>query len=794
MKISVNWLKEWVELPVDAAELAQQFTMAGLEVDSITPAAPAFMNVVVGRVVSVHRHPGADKLRLCKVDVGGARPLMIVCGAANVRQDMKTAVAQVGAVLPGDREIVLSSIRDVDSEGMLCSEQELGMAETSDGLLELPADAPVGQSLRDYLDLDDQIIEVDLTPNRGDCLGMAGIAREVGVYNRVTVSAPAFKAPRPAIRDTHEISLKAPEGCPRYLGRVIRGVDPQAVTPLWMQERLRRCGIRALSPLVDVTNYVLLELGQPMHAFDLDRLEGAVQIRYASKGEPITLLDGKTLKLDADTLLIADDRGPLALAGIMGGEHSGISATTTNVFLECAFFSPKVVAGRARRYGLHTDSSFRFERGVDPQLQARAMERATQLLLEIAGGRAGPVTEVSSDALARMRPAIRLRAARLKTLLGVRLPAAEITDILRRLGMKVTAVKGRKEQWQVVPPSYRFDIECEADLIEEVGRIHGYDAIPSRAPSGRLQIEARPEARVSVQRIKERLVDRGYQEAVTYSFVDASLQQQLNPEARAVALKNPMSADMAVMRTTLWTGLLQVVRYNLNRQQRSVRIFETGLSFVEQDDQIIQENRIAGAVCGTLLPEQWGERSREVDFFDLKGDVEALFDLAGSRVRFVAAAHPALHPGQSAQLVDSAGQVIGWLGRIHPEVIKKQDLSSDVHVFELDLEALQQGRIPKFQALSRFPSIRRDIAIVVDEAITSEQVCNTIRQTIPEQLKEIRLFDVYRGKGVDSGRKSFALGLILQESSRTLVDQEADAAVEWVLVQLEKELGASLRD
>ncbi len=795
MKISTDWLQEWVQPDASTDELAHQFTMAGLEVDAVEKAAPDFNHVCVGQILSVHQHNSVKKLSVCQVDVGDKKPLIIVCGAVNVRSVLKVAVARVGASLPGGKEIKLTGIRGVDSEGMLCSEQDLGMGEASDGILELLSTAPVAKDLRDYLNLDEQIIEIDLTPNRGDCLGMAGIAREVGVYNKVPVRGPKTKIIKPVIADTLNIDLQATEACPRYLGRIIREVNAKAVTPLWMQERLRRCGFRSLGPLVDVTNYVLLELGQPMHAFDLAVIHGKISVRFASKNEKLKLLDETEVTLNPDVLLIADDKGPLAMAGIMGGDKSGISESTSDIFLECAFFSPKFIAGKARQYGLQTESSYRFERGVDPEIQHQAMERATELLVSITGGKVAPIAEAVVKEHLPKKLGITLRQARIEKILGVSLTAKQIQDSLKRLGMTLAPIKNRKGVWRVQAPLYRFDISIEADLIEEVGRIYGYDNIPARKPIVGLAINPQPETTIKTNRFKSRLVDRGYQEVITYSFVSPEIQATVNPEVAPVTLANPMSAELSVMRTSLWAGLLQTIKYNLNRQQSTIKIFETGLSFISQGTDISQKNMISGAICGNRCDEQWMAVPEAVDFFDIKGDVESLIALTGDKQQFefVNAKHPALHPGQCAQII-RAGQALGWLGKLHPEVAAKQHLSADIYLFELALEDTAVALPPAFSALSKYPAIRRDIAIVVDEKVTSGQIFKVIRSTIPEQLQDIKLFDVYRGKGIDSGRKSLALGLILQESSRTLVDQEADRAIEWVIVRLKKELDASLRD
>ena len=791
MRISEHWLREWVNPPVTTAELAERLTMAGLEVDSVEPAAPPFEGVVVGRVLTVEPHPDADKLRVCTVDVGGETPLNIVCGAPNVREGMRAPTAVVGARLPGGMKIRKAKLRGVPSEGMLCSARELGLSEEQSGLMELPEDAPVGEDLRCWLDLDDAVIEVDLTPNRGDCLGMAGVAREVSALTGTDAHPPVVEVVEPAIEETFPIEVAAPADCPRYCGRVIRGLDPRATTPLWMQERLRRGGIRSLGPLVDVTNYVMLELGQPMHAFDLARLQGGICVRRATAGEKITLLDGREVELDDDVLLIADRQGPLAMAGVMGGEHSGVGETTTDILLESAFFTPTTIAGRARRYGMQTDSSFRFERGVDPELQRRATERATALLLEIAGGRPGPVVEVVSEAHLPAPRSVLLRRTRLEMILGVAIDDQEVDGILRRLGMAVEPVA---EGWRVTAPPFRFDIAIEVDLIEEIGRIHGYDRLPSREPRGRMAMAPVSEARLPHARLRGLLVDRGWQEVITYSFVEEEWQRRLLPERQPLALANPISADMGVMRLSLWPGLLRTVAWNRNRQQDRVRIFETGLCFVPEEGEVAQIARIGGAWSGARYPEQWGLGSEAADFFDIKGDVEALLALGGhlGEARFEAAEHPALHPGQSARVL-IGGRPAGWLGMLHPSLQASLE-TGPVLLFELDLAPLEEARIARYRSLSHYPAIRRDLAVVVSEETPAEAVLESVREACGEWLVELRLFDDYRGQGIESGQKSLALGLILQDSSRTLTDSDVDGLMERIVSGLGEQFGATLRD
>ncbi|MBI1425252.1 MAG: phenylalanine--tRNA ligase subunit beta [Gammaproteobacteria bacterium] len=791
MKFSEQWLREWVNPSISTAELAEQLTMAGLEVDAIEAVAGAFDHVVVGEVLSLEKHPDADKLRVCQVNVGDKAPLQIVCGAANVHAGMKAPVALIGANLPGDLKIKKSKLRGVESFGMLCSAKELGLAESADGLLPLSADAPVGQSVRDYLQLDDVSLELGLTPNRGDCLGLEGVAREVAVLNRMTLKSPDISPVTATIRDTFPVKLTEEKDCPQYCGRVIRGINPRALTPFWMQERLRRSGLRSVSPVVDVTNYVLLELGQPMHAFDLAKLRGGIEVRHARQGEKLLLLDGQTMELQQETLVIADSAGPLALAGIMGGEESAVRDDTVDIFLESAFFNPLTIAGKARSYGLHTDSSHRFERGVSPELQPRAIERATALLLEIVGGKPGPVVKTQNPALLPTRAPIQLREARVGHILGNSIPAAEIEDILSRLGMSLTQ---KDSAWEVKPPAFRFDISIEEDLVEEVARIYGYNRLKLEQPLSTLTIGRLSESRLALRRIREVLVDLGYQEAVTYSFVDPRYQQALDPDVPAIALANPISADMSVMRTNLWAGLVQAVQYNLNRQQNRLSLFECGLKFVKQANDLKQEMVVAGLLTGKAVPEQWGESKRAVDFYDVKGALETLFELTGcfSRFNFSSAQHPALHPGQSARIFRDDVPV-GWLGAIHPQVAKSLDIDQTMYLFELTTDSLQRGSLPTYQAVSKYPAVRRDLAIVVDKAVSAQNVQDCIRKAAPQTLVKVELFDMYTGEGIDSGRKSLALGLTLQDLSRTLTESDVETVQQRVVEQLQKDLGATLR-
>ena len=795
MKFSKSWVDEWIQASLGTNELADQITMAGLEVDSIDAVAGEFSNVVVGEVVACEQHPDADKLRVTKVNVGEAELLDIVCGAPNCRQGLRVAVAKVGAVLPGNFEIKKAKLRGQPSHGMLCSYSELGIPVEADGIIELPLDAPVGTDLRSYLQLDDAMIEVDLTPNRADCLSIAGLAREIGVLNRCDVRSPEWAPVSATIDASFPITVTAAEACPRYLGRVIKGLNVKAETPLWMQEKLRRCGMRSIDPIVDVTNYVLLELGQPMHAFDLAKLESGLQVRMAVAGETLTLLDENEVSLNADTLVIADGTGPLAIAGIFGGLHSGVSAETQDILLECAFFSPLSIKGRARSYGLSTDSSHRFERGVDSQLQQQAMDRACRLLLDICGGEAGPVIEVVSDAHLPKPELITLRREKLNRVVGIAFDDAVVTDILNRLGLQVTLTA---EGWQATSPSWRFDLAIEEDLIEEVARIYGYNNIPNLPPMAHLVMNEQLEADLPLKRARHLLVDRGFQEAITYSFVEPKAMSLLFPHQEPIILPFPISADMSAMRVSLWPGLINAVVYNQNRQQGRVRLFESGLRFLKDEQAengIRQEPLLAGIISGNLADEHWSIPSRATDFFDLKGDVEALLELTGEahRFSFVRAEHTALHPGQSAQVLRD-GHPIGWIGVIHPSLEKKLGLKSKVVLFELELNALLKVRIPVAGEISRFPANRRDLALVVDSAVTAADILHTAKKIGGNQIVGINLFDIYQGPGVPEGKKSLAISLVLQDTQRTLEDKEIADTIANVVEGLRTEFNASLRD
>lgn len=792
MKFSEQWLRGWVNPQVSRDELVARLSMAGLEVDSVTPAAGQFSGIVVGEILATEQHPDADKLRVCQVS-NGQETFQVVCGAPNARPGIKIPFAMIGAELPGDFKIKKAKLRGVESFGMLCSAAELQISEENDGLLELAADAPVGEDIRQYLNLDDASIEIGLTPNRGDCLSLAGLARDVSALYNVPVTRPVVPAVPAAHDEVRAVDVSAPAACPRYLGRVIRNVDLSKPTPLWMVERLRRSDVRSIDAAVDITNYVMLELGQPMHAFDLAEINGGIRVRMAEEGEKLVLLDGQEVALRADTLVIADHTRALAIAGVMGGEHSGVNTEKTrDLFLESAFFEPISVAGKARSYGLHTDASHRYERGVDSQLAREAMERATQLLLDIVGGEAGPIVEaVSEQYLPQVAP-VTLRAERITQMLGMELDAAQVEQMLNALELTTTA--NGAGQWTVNVPSHRFDISLEVDLIEELARLYGYNNLPVRYPQARLAPQARPETRGELPNLRRLLVARGYQEAITYSFIDPKLFELFTPGVEPLLLANPISSDMAAMRASLWPGLVKALQHNLNRQQDRVRLFESGLRFVGQLGDLKQQPMIAGVVTGSRLPEGWANGRDSIDFFDVKADVEALLGYSGalSDFTFVAGKHHALHPGQTAR-IERDGKEVGYLGALHPELAKALDLDRPVFVFELVLGDVVEGRLPKFSELSKFPETRRDLALIAGRDVASSSVLEVIRDNAGEWLTDLRLFDVYQGKGIDPDRKSLAVGLTWQHPSRTLNDDEVNTTLQNILTSLEQRLNTTLR-
>ncbi|GAA0820193.1 phenylalanine--tRNA ligase subunit beta [Colwellia asteriadis] len=807
MKFSESWLREWVNPALSSDELAHQITMAGLEVDGVDPVAGQFSGVVIGEVVECGPHPDADKLQVTKISLGDyssdtvvkGELVDIVCGAKNCRLGLKVAVATVGAVLPGDFKIKKAKLRGVPSFGMLCSESEIGLAESSDGIMELANDAPLGTCVREYLDLDDVTIDVDLTANRGDCLGIKGLAREVGVLNSLEVTEPEITAVTPVIDDVLAINIEATEACPRYLGRVIKGINPTATTPLWMVEKLRRSGTRSIDPVVDVTNYVLLELGHPMHAFDLAKIDGSINVRFAKAEEKLTLLDENEVTLKEKTLVIADDNKALAMAGIFGGLESGVTSNTTDIFLESAFFAPLAILGKARQYGLHTDSSHRYERGIDPTLQHDAIERATELLISIVGGQAGPVVEAQSEADIPETKAVSLRRVKLDSRIGHHIEDAQVTEILTRLGFAVAQTgEGVEKVWQVVVPAYRFDIKIEVDLIEEVARIFGYNNIPNIAPSATLRMRAQKEAKLSVAKLKQTLVNRDYQEAITYSFVDPKVQSLLHPNEAVMTLPHPISSEMSVMRLSLWTGLLQSMAYNQNRQQGRVRLFESGLRFVPDasaENGVRQQNMLSGVISGQRVDEHWSMEKAATDFFDIKGDVEALLALTSdaNAYEFSKAEVAALHPGQTAKITKN-GNLVGYVAALHPELERKLGLNGRTLVFELLLSEVLVQKIPAAADISRFPANRRDLAIVVKDDVDAKKVLQLVEKVGGSYLIDLNLFDVYTGQGVEEGFKSLAIALVLQDTNKTLEEKDITDVINRVVETLKTELNASLRD
>ena len=787
MIISEQWLRTWVSTQVTTDALSHKLTMIGLEVDSIAGAAEAFSGVVVAQIIAAEQHPDADKLRVCTVNAGD-ETVQIVCGAPNARAGLIAPLAKVGAVLPGDFKIKKAKLRGVESQGMLCAGAELTISEDNDGLMELPADAPIGADIREYLSLDDQVIELGLTPNRADCLSVRGIARDVAVAFDETLNETAIAPVESTIADTFPVAIEATAKCPRYLGRVMKNVDLSRPTPDYMRERLERAGLRSIDAAVDVTNYVLLELGQPLHAFDLDQLNGGIVVRECKPDEVLTLLDGTEQALEPGTLVIADHTQPLALAGIMGGADSGVSESTTNLFLESAFFTPELMAGRARSYGLHTDASHRYERGVDFQLQREAMERATQLFIDAVGGEAGPVTEVVSDADLPVNEAVLLREAQIEKLLGIKIDRVEVERILEGLGFWVV---GHKQGWLCTAPSWRFDMGLEVDLIEELARLIGFDAIPSQPIKASLIPVGVPETRRALRMAKNELVARGYFEAVTFSFVAPEVQSYFDPELSPIALKNPISADLAVMRTSLIPGLLKAIAHNASRQQSRVKLFETGLKFMSEEG-TEQIPMLAIAVSGLRDLEGWSTDKTAADFFDVKGTLEGLLANLGDRLTFEASVFPGLHDGQSAAiLVD--GKCVGRIGAVHPSVRKAMGIPANTVVAEVLQSVVNEVAMPAYDDISKYPETRRDLALVADKSAASADVLSTIRKAAGSLLTKLDLFDVYEGAGLAEGKKSLAIGLTFQDQSRTLDESEVSSAVDQVLDSLKEKLGIELR-
>ena len=795
MKFSESWLREWINPEISSEMLADQLTMAGLEVDNVEKVAGDFTGVVIGKVVECKQHPNADKLRVTKVDIGKDELLDIVCGAPNCRQGLMVACATVGAVLPGDFKIKSAKLRGEPSEGMLCSYSELGITDDHNGIIELPDNAPLGKDIREYLNLNDVMIDISVTPNRADCFGIVGIARDISAVNNIPMKEIKIANVPTTISDTLSIQIDAPKAAPRYLGRVIKNININAMIPLWMKEKLRRGGIRSVDAVVDITNYVLLELGHPMHAFDLNQIEKGIIVRYAHQDEEMTLLNGNEVKLNDKTLVIADHNKVLAIAGIMGGEKSSVTQSTTDIFLESAFFAPLAITGKAREYGLHTEASHRYERGVDPALQFVAMERATQLLVDICGGEVGPVIEVTNQSELPSQATIKLHRNKIDRIIGYTIEAQKITDILVRLGCEV---EYKDDIWIVKSPTWRFDLQIEEDLVEEVARIYGYNNIPNTNMKIESVMQPKPESIISLRRIKDLLVDRGYQEAVTYSFVDPKIQHILHPNEPAITLPNPISSEMSVMRLSLWSGLLDAVLYNQNRQQSRLRLFETGLRFIPDEKcefSVRQEFMLSGVITGNLYEDHWQLPKKSVDFYDLKGDLEAILSLLGcdGQVLFNKAELSALHPGQSA-VINLNDEVIGYFGVLHPEIEKKLSLNSKTLVFEINLAKINFKKVPVAQDLSKYPSNKRDIAIIVSNTIPAAEIISVCKQAGGEQLIKVNLFDVYQGDNINEDQKSLAISLILQDKSRTLEEEDITNIVSKCVTALQNRFKALLRE
>lgn len=793
MKVSTLWLREWVNFSLTEQELADQLTMAGLEVDAVSPVAGAFTHVIVAEVLATRPHPDANKLTLCDVNINTDTPLKIVCGAANVRPGLKVALAMIGAQLPGGLKIKESKLRGELSQGMLCSVTELGLAEHSEGIMELESNAPVGMDIRDYLMLDDHVLDVDLTPNRADCFSVLGIAREVAVLNKLPLLHPEMSIVAPACDDVLAINLQNPEACSHYCGRIIRAINPDATTPLWMAERLRRGGIRTLHPIVDVMNYVMLELGQPMHAFDLARLNGDINVRYSHEGERIELLDGQEITLNDKVLVIADKEKPLAMAGVMGGAESAVQSHTVDVFLESAFFNPVTIAGVARKYGLFSDSSQRYERGVDPSLQIKALERATSLILSIAGGKAGPVIDASDNTHLPARISFIFNTEKVKKLTGLTISLPEMKSLLEGLGISVGKESG--SQFEIQVPSHRFDIQQDVDLVEEIIRLYGYDNLYAQPMNTVVQAGCVSTNERIAADFTSWFKAKGYHETISYSFVDPELQEALYPEKESMQLLNPISSELSQMRIGMWPGLIASMIYNVHRQQNAIKFFEIGVVFDVEQQQLRERPCIAGLLTGEQGGLNWSEVTRFYDFYDLKGDLQSLFAaLKLKNVTFIPAVHDALHPGQSAQIMID-GRHAGWIGVLHPRLSDALDLNHEVILFELNLESLVNHVSPLYKSISKYPQIRRDLSFLVNKDVNVMQIERVVRETVKENwLKAFDVFDVYMGKGIPEDKKSLAIAMTLQDDSRTLVDSEINLLISAILKSLETEFAIILRE
>ncbi|MBP6057873.1 MAG: phenylalanine--tRNA ligase subunit beta [Nitrosomonas sp.] len=787
MKFSENWLRTFVNPPCSSNELAHALTMAGIEVESIQPVAAIFDNVVVAEVLSIEKHPTADRLKVCNVKTGKAETdlLQIVCGAPNVSIGVKVPCALIGATLPGFT-IKKTKLRGIDSAGMLCSAKELGITDAADGLLLLPEDAPVGVDFRSYYGLDDTVLTLSLTPNRADCLGMLGVAREVAAITNTDLNASEINSVVSDTGDILAVHVVAQEACPLYCGRVIRNINLDVLTPLWIAQRLERSGIRSINPVVDITNYVLLETGQPMHAFNLAKITGALQVRYAFPHEKIQLLNGNEIDLNSGMLLIADEHKPLALAGIMGGLDSGVTHGTTDIFLESAFFSPNVISGKSFCLGFSSDSAYRFERGVDFAATRNALERATYLIQAICGGKAGPVTEMKHQL--PQRSSVNVRTDRIKRVLGIDINGQQISAYFKRLGFEFSVKEGI---FNVTPPTYRFDLAIEEDFIEELARIYGYDHIPAHSPRANMAMLPASEAECSSTEIKQLLILRDYQEVINYSFVDAEWELDFVGNSKPITLKNPIASQMSVMRSTLIGGLISNLQFNLNRKQTRVRLFEMGCCFIRDDaNDCKQMEKLAGLSYGDIASEQWGISARNADFYDIKADMEILY--RNQAIHFKKFSHPALHPGKSAEIYIE-DKSIGWLGELHPRWQKKYGLQKNAILFEVSLESLIPKLLPVAQEISKFPPVRRDIAIIVDSDVSVHSLLASMYAEKSTIVADISLFDIYRGKGVENTKKSLAFRVLLQDTEKTLTDEEADFAVTNLIKILENKFCATLR-
>lgn len=784
MQFSYTWLKTQANPNLSANQLSHLLTMAGLEVEELNAAAPDFSGVVVAEVKSVEKHPDADRLNVTQVDAGTGELIQIVCGAPNVKVGIKVPCALPNALLPNDFKIKPTKMRGVVSNGMLCSAKELGLEDKVDGLLVLPENAPVGQNIREFLDLDDAIFTLKITPNRTDCLSIKGIAREVSALTQCEFNPIQINHIATQTTQKQAIQIDAPNDCGRFISRVILGVNATAASPDWLVQRLERSGIRSISPLVDIGNYVMLEIGQPMHVFDADKISGSLHVRRAKNGEVLDCLNEKTVTLADNTLVIADEQQALSIAGLMGGAASAVSDETKNIVLEAAWFNPLIISGKSRQYGFGSDSSFRFERGVDSELQRDAIERATELVVQICGGEVGEIMEVLGDLPAAKT--VEVRTARVEKVLGVSIENQRIETILQHLGLQPEKTA---DGFRVTAPSFRYDIEIEADLIEEIARVYGYENIPDDYTSGKLAMLKLPENRHSRFGVYQKMAARGFQEVVSYAFVDEQWEQDFANNQDPIRLQNPLAAQYAVMRSTLMGGLIEILQNNLNRKQNRVRVFEIARIFRKENNQFVQTERVGGLVYGSALPEQWGEKSHPVDFYDLKADVETL--LRGKNAAFVKAEHSALHPGRCAAIVVD-GANVGIIGELHPKWTQKYDLPQAPLLFELDMDAVLTTEKVRYQAVSKFQAGRRDLAFVLPENVAFADLQAALGQVNNPIIQEIELFDVYRGAGLPENHKSLAVKISLQDMNATLTDETVEPIIQELIAKAET-VGAKLR-